>query len=134
MQKEIKQSWYLKQSPQEVWDYLTIPELLEQWLMETDFRPILTQKFRFICNSIIYCEVLGIVPNKLLSYSWKEKSTTGETIIDSRVSWTLFEKDGGTELRLVHGGFTTTEDFTGHNNAWTALRPRLIDLLNTVKK
>ena len=47
MQKEIKQTWHFEQSPQEVWEYLTKPELIEQWLMKTDFQPILGFKFRF---------------------------------------------------------------------------------------
>ena len=28
MQKEIKHTWHFNQSPQEVWEYLTKPELL----------------------------------------------------------------------------------------------------------
>ena len=32
MKKEIQQTWHFKQSPQEVWEYLTEPELIEQWM------------------------------------------------------------------------------------------------------
>ncbi len=48
MQKEIKHTWHFSQSPQEVWEYLTKPELMEQWLGKTDFQPIVGHKFRFI--------------------------------------------------------------------------------------
>ena len=48
MQKEIKQSRHFNQSPQEVWEYLTKPELIEQWLGKTDFQPVVGHKFRFI--------------------------------------------------------------------------------------
>ena len=56
MQREIKQTWQFTQSPQEVWEYLTQPELLEQWLGETDFQPIVGHKFRFFspCSSDSY--------------------------------------------------------------------------------
>lgn len=40
MQEEIRQTWFFKQSPGEVWEYLTKPELIEQWLMKTPGREI----------------------------------------------------------------------------------------------
>jgi len=76
MQQEIKQTWHFNQSPQEVWKYLTIPELLEQWLGKTDFQPIAGHKFRFIGRqgSEIDCEVLEVKPFTKLSYSWQRTS------------------------------------------------------------
>jgi uncharacterized protein YndB with AHSA1/START domain len=40
MQEEIKRTWHFSHPPHEVWEYLTKPELLEQWLGKTDFQPI----------------------------------------------------------------------------------------------
>src|SRR6266550_2474446 len=48
MQKEIKQTWHFNQSPQTVWEYLTKPELIEQWLGKTDFQPLVGHKFSII--------------------------------------------------------------------------------------
>lgn len=72
MQKEIKHTWYFNQSPQEVWEYLTNSELLEQWLMPNDFQPIVGHKFRFTNpnGTFVHCEVLEIKPFTNLSYSW----------------------------------------------------------------
>ncbi len=134
MQKEIKQTWHFNQLPQVVWEYLTKPELLEQWLMKTDFQPIVGHKFRFTTSSgkIIYCEVLEVNPFTKLSYSWQAHSGNGNKSFDSEVIWTLIPKGKGTELQLVHNGFTALEDFIAHNNGWTTLGNRFVELLNTI--
>lgn len=136
MQKEIRQNWSFKQSPNEVWEYLTKPELLEQWMGKTDFQPIIGHKFQLNGKGgcVNYCEVLEITVNKRLCYSWKVKNAGGEFTVDSKVIWTLSEKDGGTELQLVHNGFTALEDYLAHNNGWTTLGNRLAELLNTIRK
>jgi uncharacterized protein YndB with AHSA1/START domain len=134
MQKEIKHTWHFNQSPQEVWEYLTKPELLEQWLMKTDFQPIVGHKFRFICNKITYCEVLEVKPFTKLSYSWQTNSANSNKPFNSKVVWTLFPKGNGTELQLEHNGFAALEDYVGHNNGWTTLGTRFVELLNTIKK
>jgi uncharacterized protein YndB with AHSA1/START domain len=133
MQKEIKRTWFFNQSPQEVWEFLTKPELLGEWMMETDFQPIVGYKFRFICDEITFCEVLEVKPHTKLSYSWRANSAIGEHSFNSKVVWTLFGKENGTELQLVHNGFTALEDYVGHDKGWTTLSTRLVDLLNTIK-
>jgi uncharacterized protein YndB with AHSA1/START domain len=120
MNREIIHRHFFKQSPTEVWEYLTQPELLEQWLMKTDFQLRIGHKFSFPNKSgkVTYCEVLEILPNKLLSYSWKVRDANDETSVDSKVIWTLTEKDGGTELQLKHSGFMQLDDFTAHSIGW----------------
>ena len=136
MQKEIKQVWQFNQSPQEVWEYLTKPELLEQWLAKTDFQPIVGNKFRFTDKSgkIIYCEVSEVKPFTKLSYLWQFPSANDNKLLDSKVVWTLTPKEHGTELQLVHNGFAALEDYIAHNNGWTRLGSRFVELLNTIKK
>ena len=114
MEKSIDQTLFLDRKPSEVWEYLTQPELMELWLMKNDFQPIVGREFQFRHNplpnfnfsGIVYCKVLEIVPLKKLSYSWKGGGTDGNITLDSVVVWTLTEKDNGTELHLVHTGFT----------------------------
>ena len=138
MQKEIRQTWFFNQPPQEVWEYLTKAELLEQWLMKTDFQPIVGHKFRFMTkpneeceyDKIIDCQVLEIEPFTKISYSWNGHANNGKYSFDSKVIWTLIPLEGGTELQLVHNGFKVLEDFVAHNNGWTVIRNRLIELLN----
>src|SRR5450755_5148237 len=112
MNKEIKHVWFFSHPPEVIWEFLTSSELLGQWLMKNDFKPIVGQKFMFRSGPYpalefdgnIYCEVLEVLPLQKLSYSWKYGPAQGVTIVDSIVVWTLMSKDGGTELILEHTG------------------------------
>jgi uncharacterized protein YndB with AHSA1/START domain len=133
MQQEIKQTWFFRQPPEEVWDYLTKPELLAHWLMETDFKPIVGHKFTFTCNAVHYCEVLEVTPFKRLVYSWQADSIkTGRPFI-SKVVWTLVPKTNGTELQLVHNGFTTLEDALAHEEGWIKCGQKIVQRSNPLK-
>jgi uncharacterized protein YndB with AHSA1/START domain len=132
MRKEINQTWLFQQTPQEVWEYLTKPDLLAQWLMETDFQPTVGHKFRFICEAIAYCEVLEVQPFSRLSYSWQGDSIDGSGPFHSTVTWTLTPDTGGTRLQLVHNGFRVLEDLLGHEKGWVACGSRLSERLNPV--
>ena len=136
MQQEIKHSWHFNQSPELVWEYLTKPELLEQWLTKTDFRPIVGSKFSFNdkTGKIVNCEVLEVKPFTQLSYSWQFVSSLDNKPINSKVMWTLVPKENGTELQLLHTGFTVLEDYIAHNNGWTRLGSRFVDLLIAILK
>jgi uncharacterized protein YndB with AHSA1/START domain len=136
MQNEIKHTWFFRHSPQEVWEHLTRPELLEQWLGKTDFQPVAGHKFHFISpyGNHSYCEVLEVKPFTKLSYSWQKKSLNDNKPFNSKVEWTLVQKENGTELQLVHNGFIALEDFTGHENGWKACLQQMETLLNNARK
>jgi uncharacterized protein YndB with AHSA1/START domain len=133
MQKEVLQTWFFQKPPSEVWQYLTKPELMEQWLMNCDFKPVVGRKFQFINKTKIdaYCQVLEIIPLKLLSYSWRKGKSEKEITVDSVVTWTLSDKNGGTELQLQHTGFTLVEDFDAHNKGWNYCLNRMTELINS---
>ena len=133
MQNNVIKTWYFQQPMGEVWDYLTKPELIEQWLMKCDFEPVVGRKFRFINKTKIdaYCQVLDIVPQKLLSYSWRKGKSENEITVDSVVTWSLTEKNGGTELQLKHSGFTTLKDYDDHNNGWDYCMNKMIERINS---
>jgi len=132
MQEEIKQTRQFRQSPQEVWEYLTKPELLEQWLGKTDFRPVVGHTFRFVSpyGNDSYCEVLEVKPFTRLSYTWQKKSAKDNKPFNSKIVWTLVPKEDGTELQLVHNGFIALEDYTGHNNGWKTCLNMFEELIN----
>jgi len=136
MQNEIRHTWQFHQSPQEVWEYLTKPELLEQWFTKTDIEPIVGNRFHFFdkTGKTISCEVLEVKPFTKLSYSWQYHSAKDSKLFDSTVVWTLVPKETGTELQLVHTGFSVVEDYTAHNGGWTRLGNRFTELLNTVNQ
>jgi uncharacterized protein YndB with AHSA1/START domain len=135
MQKEIKHNWFFNQSSEEVWDYLTKPELMEQWMVKTDFQPVVGFKFHFFSKSgkITNCEVLEVKPFTRLTYSWQYPSAKDNKVFDSKVEWTLTQIENGTELLLVHHGFSVLADFVAHSNGWTALGKQLIEILNPIK-
>jgi len=134
MQKEIKQTRSFRQSPEEVWEWLTKPELIEQWLGKTDFQPRVGFKFQFTSpyGNHSYCEVLEVKPFSRLSYSWQKISAKDQGPFQSRVLWTLLPKENGTELILVHDGFETPEDFTAHEKGWTMCLEQMEKLINPV--
>ncbi len=135
MEKEIKHTWHFDKSPEVVWDYLTKPELLEQWLMKSDFKPVLGHKFRFTSPSgcVHDCKVLEIKPFTRLSYSWQKKSDKDGKPFDSLVVWTLVPKGKGTELEIVHNGFTALEDYVAHDKGWAYLGNQFMELLNKME-
>jgi len=141
MQKDIQQAWFFTKSPKEVWEYLTKPDLIEQWLMKSDFQPVAGHKFRFTFEpkensryeGIVYCEVLEVIPFTKLSYSWQKNSANDNKPFHSVITWTLVPKGSGTELQLLHTGFTALEDVVAHDNGWNICHKQLEDLINTVK-
>ncbi len=142
MQKEIMQTWFFQQPLGEVWDYLTKPELIEQWLMKSDFKPVLGHKFTFVYNAkpgskyegIVRCEVLEVRPFTRLSYSWSGNTQDKSRTYDSTVIWTLVPKDNGTELQLQHDGFTVLEDILVHTTGWNSCLKKLEHHITAVKQ
>ena len=113
MQKDIDQVWLLDHSPETVWRYLTQSDLIAQWLMPNDFKPIVGHKFQVRTNprikvgfdGIVYCEVLEVLPHQKLSYSWQGGPAPGKITLDSIVTWTLTPIPAGTRLHLQQNGF-----------------------------
>jgi uncharacterized protein YndB with AHSA1/START domain len=143
MAKYIQHQLFYPNPPELVWDYLTKPELIAQWLMPTDFKPVAGHEFKFTTkphpedqfDGIFYCKVLEVTPFTNLSYSWKFGSGDG-ILNDSVVNWTLREKDNGTELLLVHNGFTeevcTLPMFASMNDGWGKLVKKMLLVINPV--
>ena len=141
MKKEIRKDWFFRHPPAVVWEYLTKPELLSQWLMQSDIQPIVGHRFQFRSkpaleiefDGICYCEILKVVPFKKLSYSWKCSPTGNGYKIDTVVGWTLTPKNNGTELLLRQTGFKETENdlfYGAMNSGWSQRVETLIQNLN----
>lgn len=141
MEKEIKQTWQFNQPAKEVWQYLTRPELIEQWLMKSDFRPEVGYKFTFsftpkpgsIYDGTVNCEVLEVKPFTRLSYTWNGGLMESDRKFSSTIVWTLVPNGKGTELQLNHGGFTEMEDIIAHTSGWKACLQRMEEQINLVK-
>ena len=143
MNKQIQHKLFYEHKPQIVWDYLTKPELMEQWLMKTDFKPVVGHEFKFLTrpmpdfnfNGVIQCKVLELIPLKKLSYSWKGGGNDNEITLDSTVIWTLREKDNGTELELVHDGFKEADVtmFGIMNQGWIGNMHKIDNLISAIQ-
>lgn len=140
MEKEIKQTWFFQHPPSEVWNYLTRPELIEQWLMKTDFQPIAGHKFCFTFTAkpgseyegLVECEVLEVSPFTRLSYTWNGGTQDKSRKFNSMVEWTLAPKDNGTELLLRHNGFQLLQDILNHSSGWNSCLQKLENHINSV--
>ncbi|HEV2478659.1 MAG TPA: SRPBCC domain-containing protein [Puia sp.] len=131
MPSEIKQTWRFSRSQEEVWEYLTRPELLALWLAKMDFEPVVGHRFHVHGKDgcLIECEVLEVRPFSRLAYSWRTASVVDRKSFDSMVVWTLVPDADGTELRLVHNGFAQAEDHAGHHTGWALCVGRVVEML-----
>jgi uncharacterized protein YndB with AHSA1/START domain len=91
--------------PEKIWRALTQPHLLEDWLMKTDFKPVVGHHFNLRrnpqpdVNIVVDCRVLVVEPNKTLSYTWAAFD------LESVVTFTLTPTSTGTHLRMEQSGF-----------------------------
>lgn len=113
MHRDLVIKWYFPHPVEKVWECLTNPELVSQWLMKNDFKPIVGHKFNFHTkpipkmsfDGIVYCEVLEIVPGQKLVYTWKGGPKPGVIGLDTVLTWTLSREGEGTRVVLEHSGF-----------------------------
>ena len=86
--------------PEKIWRALTQPHLIQDWLMNNDFRPVVGHHFNFRADwGAVDCQVLAVEPNKTLSYTWAAYD------LKSVVTWTLTPTSAGTQLRMEQSGF-----------------------------
>jgi uncharacterized protein YndB with AHSA1/START domain len=118
--------------PEKVWKTLTVSELIARWLKMpmTGFAPVKGNRFTYRTtpagkwDGVIHCEVLEIVPNERLVYSWKggHADNVGYGApLDTVVAWTLAREGNGTRVRVVHSGFVLPRNetaFTNMGNGW----------------
>ena len=65
-------------APETIWKALTTGELIARWLMPADgFEPVEGNRFTYkttpagAWDGTIHCEILEVVPNQRLVYSWQ---------------------------------------------------------------
>lgn len=142
MSTSIQQQIFYPHPAAEVWEYLTQPALLSQWLMPNNFQLAVGHEFQFTAkpmpqfnsDGIFHCRVTEIVPFKKLSYSWKTGPGNGDISLDTLVVWTLVEEANGTSLHLEHTGFHETKNlgiYEGMTNGWAKKLQQIADSLNT---
>ncbi len=99
----------LPHPPEKIWRALTQPHLIEEWLMKSDFKPVVDHRFNFRADwGSVGCQVMAVEPNKTLSYTWAAMG------LDSVVTWTLTPTSSGTHLRMEQSGFRPDQEQTYH--------------------
>ena len=114
-------------TPETIWKTLTTGELMGRWLMmkPTGFEPVKGARFTYqttpagAWNGVIHCEVLEVMCNERLSYSWQgghDGNAQYGSRLDTVVTLTLAKVSGGTKLRLVHSGFVMPKNDGAYKN------------------
>ena len=112
--------------PEKIWRALTQPHLIEEWLMQNDFKPVVDHRFKLRADwGAVDCQVLAVEPNKTLSYTW------GAYGLESVVTWTLTPTSTGTHLRMEQSGFGPDQKqaFGGARAGWSQFFANLEQLL-----
>lgn len=144
MKNSINHRFFFPHPVEKVWEYLTNPELMAQWLMKNDFQPVVGHDFQFRTNpipqlnfdGIFYCKVLEIIPFKKLSYTWNAGPGEGRITLDSVVVWKLEATEKGTELFLEHTGFSEPDNLTMYaalKDGWLKNLQKIAERLNAAK-
>ena len=105
----------LPHPPDKIWRALTQPHLIEEWLMKTDFQPVVDHRFNLRGDwGTVDCQVMALEPNKTLSYTWAAMG------LESVVTWTLTPTRTGTHLRMEQSGFRTDQQqaYQGAKYGW----------------
>jgi uncharacterized protein YndB with AHSA1/START domain len=101
--------------PEKIWRALTQPNLIEEWLMKNDFKPVVGHQFDFSADwGSVACQVLALEPPKRLSYKWDAMG------LESVVTWTLTPTSTGTLLRMEQSGFRPDQQqaYQGAKYGW----------------
>ena len=134
----------LPHPPEKVWKALTTAASIGQWLMPTDFEPVVGKRFTFTTrpigdwDGVVHGEVLEVVASSRLVYSWKGGTDANTTNYGSRldtvVTWTLHPEGKGTRLRMVQAGFRSpANDFAydAMSPGWRRIVGRLSEMAAT---
>jgi uncharacterized protein YndB with AHSA1/START domain len=112
--------------PEKVWRALTQPHLIEEWLMKTDFQPVVDHRFNLRADwGAVDCQVLAVEPNRTLSYTWVAYG------LESVVTWTLTPTSTGTHLRMEQSGFRQDQQqaYQGAQFGWQKFLANLEQVL-----
>lgn len=126
-------------APETIWKTLTSAELMARWvgMVPSGFEPVVGNRFTYRTTAAgewdgtIQCEVLEVIPNERFVYSWRgghEGNVGYGAPLDTLVTFTLEQTEGGTRLRLVHSGFVLPRNETayrGMSAGWSQVVSRI---------
>ena len=121
---------------EKIWRALTQAPLIEDWLMQNDFQPVVGHRFQLRAapmphwNGVVECEVLAVEPGRRLAYRWDTADAAGAPGLRTVVTWTLTPVEGGTRVRMEQSGFRPADEgnYRGAAYGW----PRFLEGLERV--
>ena len=100
----------LKAPIHKVWQAISVKEHMKKWYFDlADFKAVPGFTFQFEGGKdpkapyIHLCEVIEVIPEKKISYTWRYKGYQGLSLL----SFELFEEGANTRLVLTHAGLHT---------------------------
>jgi len=142
--KEIVVDEFFPHAPETIWRTITTSALIGRWLKMTPvgFEPVTGTRFTMqttpagAWDGVIRCEVLDAIPNRRLVYAWTggHAANVGYgALLDTVVTWTLTEAEGGTRVRMVHSGFVLPRNHTaydGMSQGWIGVIKRIDEIIH----
>ena len=134
----------IKASRQRVFDAWTRPEMIRQWFgpggmtaPEATADAQVNGEYRITMQGSpapgveertarVSGRYTRVEPYDVVAFTWKPEWAEGE---ESRVTITLKDVQGGTEMKLVHEGFITDASRDGHAHGWSSSFEKLQRLL-----
>ena len=107
--------------------------------MPNDLSAVVGKQFKFRTmpmgdwDGIVHCEILEIVENGRLVYSWKGGSGYNAKYgsrLDTTVTWNLVPVAAGTRLKMIHAGFRLPANQT----AFDAMSPGWGRVLQAIER
>lgn len=131
MSNTIYREIHLPQPPARVWEAITDPTSLADWMFPNDFAPRVGHHFTFEVPAnpkvnfnglTVRCQVLVCDPPETLAFTWAAEGP----VVDTRVSFRLEPDGDGTRLFFEHTGFDLThpfgnQAFRGAEFGWTKM-------------
>jgi len=129
-------------SPERVFEAWTDPEQLRQWTcpdpgarvdVEVDLRVGGHYSIRMHVEGgpfTAYGTYREVDRPSRLAYTWGWKEEAHAMKAETVVTVEFVPVEGGTEIRLTHEGFPTTDDRDGHEEGWQICVGRIADLVD----
>jgi uncharacterized protein YndB with AHSA1/START domain len=138
---EIKR--FINAPPARVYKAWTDPAQLKQWFGPENVQmralaadPRMGGKYRWdLINQegeemSVFGEYRELVPGKKVVFTWKWDDDENWKEHNSIVTVELSDRDGGTEVRLIHEKLPSEESRDRHNEGWNSVIDRLEKFLN----
>ncbi|NMA97332.1 MAG: SRPBCC domain-containing protein [Phyllobacteriaceae bacterium] len=119
----------LAHAPEKVWQALTQPHLISEWLMNNDFAPKVGHEFKLRgeWGGVLDCKVLALEPPARLSYTWNCANDDPAYALESVVTFTLTPDGAGTHLLVEQSGFRPEQKqaYGGAHAGWKEFLAKL---------